>query len=167
MYDQVLDNFRKATESTMHLQQEMFKNWTQQWFQMPGMTANPAVGMADQVRGLQKQCTNAASDMLNKHRETLDTQYRAGIRTIDDAFRLGDAKDPDQFRRLAEELWKQSFDCLKTIVESQMRDFQGAAEKWFEVASKGVASTTAEVSKGFAAATSEVSKEIAAATPKK
>ena len=159
MYDQVLDNFRKATESTMQLQQEMFKNWTQQWIQMPGMpgmTANPAVGLAEQVRSLQKQCTNAVSDMLNKHRETLDTQYRAGIRTIDDAFRLGDAKDPDQFRRLAEELWKQSFDCLKTIVESQMRDFQGAAEKWFEVVSKGAASATLEVSKSVASTTPKV-----------
>ena len=148
MYDQVLDNFRKATESTMQLQQEMLKNWTQLWIQspvmpgIPGMTAgNPAAGWAEQVRNLQKQGTNAVSDMLTKHRETLDTQYRAGIRTIEDAFRLGDAKDPEQFRRLTEELWRQSFDCLKTIVEAQMRDFQTAAEKWFEAVSKGVATT--------------------------
>ena len=37
MYDQVLDNFRRATESTMQLQQELFKNWTHQWMQSPAM----------------------------------------------------------------------------------------------------------------------------------
>ncbi len=149
MFDQVLDNFRKATESTMQLQQELLKNWTQHWMQfpaMPGMpsltSGNPIAGWAEQLRAPQKQWANAVSEMLTKHRETLDTQYRAGIRTIEDAFRLGEAKDPEQFRRLTEELWRQSFDCLKTIVEAQMRDFQNAAEKWFEIVSKGVAAAT-------------------------
>lgn len=149
MYDQVLDNFRRATESTMQLQQELFKNWTQQWMQspampvIPGLTgSNPAATWAEQLRTFQKQWANAVSEMLTKHRETLDTQYRAGIRTIEDAFRVGDAKDPDQFRRLTEELWRQGFDCLKTIIEAQIRDFQGAAEKWFEVFSKGAAAVT-------------------------
>ena len=68
--------------------------------------------------------------MLNKHRETLDAQYRAGIRTIEDAFRVGEAKDPEQFRKLTEELWRHSFECLKTVAEAQMRDFQAAMQKW-------------------------------------
>lgn len=142
MYDQVLDNFRKAAESTMQLQQEMFRNWTQQWAQMPipgASTLNPAAGWADQVRTFQSQWTTALSDMMAKHRETLDTQYRAGIRTIEEAFRLGEAKDPEHYRRLVEELWRQSLDCLKTIVESQMRDFQASAEKLFETVSKTAA----------------------------
>jgi hypothetical protein len=142
MYDQVLDNFRKAAESTMQLQQELFRNWTQQWTQVPGVMPNPAAGLADQMRGYQKQWTAALSDMMSKHRETLDTQYRAGIRTIEEAFRVGEAKDPEQFRRLTEELWRQSFDCLKTMVEAQMRDFQTASEKAMEAVSKTAAAST-------------------------
>ena len=149
MYDQVLDNFRKAAESTMQLQQELVKSWTQQWMQAPAMpvvpsmmSGNAAASWAEQVRTFQKQWANAVSDMLTKHRETLDTQYRAGIRTIEDAFRLGDAKDPEQFSRLTTELWRQGFDCFRTIIEAQIRDFQGAAEKWFEVFSKGAAAVT-------------------------
>jgi len=137
MFDQVLDNFRKAIESTMQVQQEMFKNWTQQWTQTPMLSGNQAANWADQLRAFQKQLTSSVTDMLTKHRETLDTQYRTGIRMLEDATRLGEAKDLAQFRRLVEELWRQTFDCLKTLTEGQQRAFQTAAEKWFEVASKG------------------------------
>ena len=77
--------------------------------------------------------------MLNKHRETLDAQYRAGITAIEDAFRVGAAKDPEQFRKLTEELWRHSYECLKNLAESQMRDLQAVTQKWFELASQGAA----------------------------
>lgn len=143
MFDQMLDTFRKATESTLQLQQEMMRNLTSQWGQATSGAAaqgGAAMGAAwlDQIRGFQKTWGNSVSDMLNKHREALDAQYRAGIKTIEDAFRVGEAKDPEQFRRLAEQLWRQSFDTLRTLSETQMRDFQAAAEKWYEAVAKGV-----------------------------
>ena len=140
MFDQVHDNLRKATESTIQFQQEMLRHWFQQWTQVPGIPTPGAMltsGWADQVHAFQKKWSEAITDMLNKHRETLDTQYRAGIRTLEEAFRVGEAKDPAQFRKLTEELWRQSFDCLKTAMEAQLRDFQAAAEKAFEAISKG------------------------------
>ena len=36
MFDMILDNYRKATESTMKLQQDMLRNWAMQWPQMYG-----------------------------------------------------------------------------------------------------------------------------------
>jgi type II secretory pathway pseudopilin PulG len=142
MYDQMLENFRKAAESTLQLQQEMFRSWAQQWHQqVPGTLAglNPANGAgADGVRAVQKKLSETVTDLLTKHRETLDAQYRAGIRTIEDAFKVGDARDPEQFRRLTEALWRQSFDCLKNVAESQVRDTQAAFEKMFDVVAKAV-----------------------------
>ena len=35
MNDQMFDTFRKASESSVQLQQEMLKQWTQQWMSMP------------------------------------------------------------------------------------------------------------------------------------
>jgi hypothetical protein len=148
MFDQILDNYRKAAESTIQFQQEMLRNWTQQWPQGFGVStpatastgfgvSTPATASTEQAQAAQKKWSESITDMLNKHRETLDSQYRAGIRTIEDAFRVGEAKDPAQLRKLTEELWRQSFDCLKTAVESQQRDLQAAMEKSFEVASKG------------------------------
>ena len=136
MFDQVLDNLRKATDSTIQVQQEMFRQWFQQWTQVPGIPT-PGAMLADQIHAFQRKWSQTVTDMLNKHRETLDSQYRAGIRTIEDAFRVGEAKDPAQFRKLTEELWRSSFDCLKTAMEAQLREFQAAAEKAFEAMSKG------------------------------
>ena len=153
MFDMILDNYRKATESTMKLQQDMLRNWTMQWPQMFGAqmfglpltgssipaAAMPGAAWLEQLSAAQKKWADTVTEMLNKHRETLDAQYKAGIRTIEDAFKVGEAKDPQQFRRLTEELWKQSFECLKTVVESQMRDVQAAMQKFYEVASKSAA----------------------------
>jgi hypothetical protein len=145
MFEQVMDNYRKAAEATLQMQQELFQQWTQQWGQVPESLI-PGVafgnGWAGQLDSLRRKWAATVTDILNKHHETLDTQYRAGIRTIEDAFRVGEAKDPEQYRKLVEELWRQSFACLSTVVESHMRDLQTAAEKWFEAASKSVPTTT-------------------------
>ena len=37
MFDQVLDDLRKATDSTMQLQQEMFRQWFEQWPRVLGI----------------------------------------------------------------------------------------------------------------------------------
>jgi len=150
MFDMILENYRKATESTMKMQQDMLRNWTLQWPQMFGaqpfgfpLTGAPTSGSAmpgaawlEQFSAAQKKWADSVTEMLNKHRESLDAQYKAGIRTIEEAFKVAEAKDPQQFRRLTEEMWKQSFECLKTVAESQMRDVQSAMQKWYEVASK-------------------------------
>jgi len=141
----ILENYRKATESTMKLQQDVLRTWTMQWPQMFGLpfTGGPASGSAmpgaawlGQLSEAQKKWGETVTDMLNKHREPLDAQYKAGIWTIEEAFKVGEAKDPQQFRRLTEELWKLSFECLKAVADAQTRNVQAAMEKFYEVASK-------------------------------
>jgi len=156
MFDMILENYRKATESTMKLQQDVLRTWTMQLPQMfgaqtfgvpfmggPASTGGPASGSVmpgaawlGQLSDVQKKWGETVTDMLNKHRESLDAQYKAGIRTIEEAFKVGEAKDPEQFRRLTEELWKHSLECLKTVAEAQTRDVQAAMQKFYEVASK-------------------------------
>jgi hypothetical protein len=140
MFDQILDNFRKATEATLQFQQMMLRSVGQQWpLTFPAPLATNGASIPEQIHKAQKQLADTITDMLNKHRETLDAQYRAGIRTIEEAFRVGEAKDPEQFRKLTEELWRHSYECLKTLAESQMRDLQGVMQKWFDLASHGAA----------------------------
>jgi len=143
MFDQVLDNFRKASESTIQLQQEMFRQWTRHWAQATGVSKTATATFADpgawaeQFREFQKYWAKSVTDLLKKHKDTLDAQYESGVKTIEDAFRVADAKDPAQYRRLTEELWRHSFDCLKTVVEDQLREFQTMSETFSEAASKG------------------------------
>jgi hypothetical protein len=143
MFDQILDNYRKATEATLQFQQMMLRGFGQQWpptfgVPIPGVPIPTEVGAwPEQLHKAQKKLGETITDMLNKHRETLDAQYRAGIRAIEDAFRVGEAKDPEQYRKLIEELWRHSYECLKSLAESQMRDTQTLMQKWFELASQG------------------------------
>jgi len=137
MLDQVLDNFRKASETSMQMQQELLKKWMGQW---PMATpSTPGAAWAEQVQSFQKRWLEGVTEVMNKHREKLDAQYKAGITAIEDAFRVTEAKTPEEYRRMTEELWKKSFESLKGSAESQIHDFQKAVEKWFEMATKAKA----------------------------
>jgi hypothetical protein len=138
MFDQILENYRKATEATLQFQQMMLQSCGQQWPPTFGVPIPMDVGSwPEQFHKAQKKLGETITDMLNKHRETLDAQYRSGIRVIDDAFRVGEAKDPEQVRKLIEELWRHSYESLKSLAESQMRDTQALMQKWFELVSQG------------------------------
>ncbi len=170
MVDKILENYSKAVESTLKLQQEMLRNWTMQLspfgtqvFELPmtgtstsasatpaasasatsaaSATETPAAAWLEQLSTAQRKCVEAVADMLKRHRETLDEEYRAGIRAIDDAFRLGEARNPEQFQRLSEELWRRNCEVLKTAVASQMHDVQSVMQKWYEAARLGAAGT--------------------------
>ena len=145
MFDQILDNYRRAAETTMQFQQTMLRSWIQQQaspvFGMPTMPnpmgfGNPGIQFIEQFHNAQKKWSETVTAMLNKHRELLDAQYKAGIKTIDEAFKVGQAKDPEDFRKLTEELWKHSFEALKKVTEDQTKEFQGAMAKWFELATE-------------------------------
>ena len=89
MFDQVLDNLRKVTDSTIQLQQEMFRQWSQQWPQVLGVPTTGTMlanSWADQVHAFERDWSETVIDMLNKHRETLDSQYRAGIQDLRRAY---------------------------------------------------------------------------------
>jgi hypothetical protein len=125
MFDQLVDGVRKASESSLHVQQEMFRHWTRLW-----LTAAPGgVGVAgDWNRGAQRRWLDLGVELLHKHREAIDGTYRAGIQIIEQTFHLAEAKSPEDYRKLVEDLWRRLFDLQKEQAEGQFRDFQS----WFE-----------------------------------
>jgi hypothetical protein len=134
MFEQMMDTFRKTTESALRVQQQMM----QQWAQGTGIAATPAsTPMTEQVRAHQTQVAATFTEILKKHRETLDAQYGLGIQALEEAFRVGDSKDPAEFMKRTEELCKHGFDCIKAVADDQVRGFQAASEKWLEVVTKG------------------------------
>src|SRR5689334_16033019 len=69
MLDQVLDNFRKASETSMQMQQEMLKKWMGQW---PTSTpTNPGAAWAEQALSFQKRRLESVTEVMNQHREKL------------------------------------------------------------------------------------------------
>jgi hypothetical protein len=63
-------------------------------------------------------------------------QFIAGLKNIEDGFRLAEANDPAELRAKTVELWQRSFECLRKAYEAQVRDFQSAVVKWTELVSK-------------------------------
>jgi hypothetical protein len=129
MLDQLFETFRKTSESTLHMQQDMFKYWTQQWTSASGATGNTG----EWSKNYQKQVV----DLLNKQREALDSAFKAGIQLIEQTFRASEAKSPDDYRRTMEDLWRALIDTFKTQTETQVREFQKWSEKSFDMAQNG------------------------------
>src|SRR3974377_38123 len=99
MFEQMRDTFRKTTESALKVQQQMML----QWAQLPNLAApQSGVPTTDQVRAYQKQVATTFTDMFKKHRETLDAQYGLGIQALEEAFRVGEAKDPAELMKRTE-----------------------------------------------------------------
>ena len=126
MFDQLIDGVRKASESSMQMQQEMFKQWTR-WFS--GQAQDAGAQAADWGRGSQKRWVDLGIEMLNRHREAIDTIYKSGIQVIEQTFQVAEAKSPDDYRKMIEDLWRKLFDLQKQQSESQFRDFQTFYEK--------------------------------------
>ncbi len=129
MFDQMLEGFRKTSESSLQMQQDFFRQWAQQWLSTPGV----AGGSTEWTRNIQKRWLDLSIEILNKHRESLDSSYRSGIQTIEQTLRVSDAKSPEDYRRTVEDLWRKSFETLKTQLEAQLREFQNLAEKSFAI----------------------------------
>jgi hypothetical protein len=125
MFDQLIDGVRKASESSLQMQQEMFKHWTRM-FTAP---ATEAGATTEWGRNSQKRWLELGVEMLNRQREAVDAMYKAGIQLIEQTFHVTEAKSADDYRRMIEDLWRKLFDLQKAQSESQFRDFQTFYEK--------------------------------------
>jgi hypothetical protein len=131
-FDQAFEGFHKAAESTLHLQQHLFRQWAHLW---PGLP-KPSAEWAERLQKFQKQWTQTATELTRKYQESWDAQYKAGMQVLAETFKMAETKDPEELRKKTEELWSKTFECFKGIAQAQVRDFQAASEKWLEVMTK-------------------------------
>lgn len=130
MFDQLFESFRRASESSLQMQQDLFRSWTQQWLAAP---PNAAGLSAEWGRTFQRRWLELAIEILNKHRESVDSVYKSGIGVIEQTFRVSEARSSEDYRRMVEDLWRKLFETFKDQSESQFREFQTFAEKSFEI----------------------------------
>ncbi len=124
MLDQLFENFRKASESAMRMQQDALKNWVQGW---PSTIPNP-LGASDWGPIARKRWMEVALDVLNKQRQALDASYKSGIEVIEQGLRLAESSSADDYRRVAENLWRKFSESYRSQSEMQFADFV----KWVE-----------------------------------
>jgi hypothetical protein len=127
--DQMFESFRKASVSSLQMQQDVFKQWAQQW----PWPLNVTGGSVEWAQRLQKRWAEFTSELLHRHREALDTMYKLGIQFIEQTSRLYESKNPEEYSRAVEELRAKMFETFKEQSDAQLREFQKSAEKWFGV----------------------------------
>jgi hypothetical protein len=136
MFDQILESFRKASESSLQMQQDMVRQWTQQWL---SLSPNTATASTEWGRAYQKRWLGFMLELLDKHRESLNTTYKSGIQVVEQAFRVSEARSSDEYRKTVEDLWRKLFDTFKENSEGQFSEFQRFAERSFEMVQGEVA----------------------------
>ena len=133
MFEPVFESLKKATDATVKMQQELFHKWTALF------PALPMVPAAYEPLKFQKRCLEVIAELTRKQRESLEAQFNTGVKAIEEAFRLCEAKDPGELRTRTVELWQKTFDSLRQVYDAQARDFQTAVAKWGELVTKGAA----------------------------
>jgi hypothetical protein len=134
MFDPLFDSMRKATETTIHMQQEMFKKWFALW---PGMATPPF--HPEQFQQCQKRWAETVNELIKQRRESTEVLFKAGLENIEMTFKLGEVKSVEELRGKTIELWQKYFDGLRQAYEAQVRDFQTAMVRWGELMMKGAA----------------------------
>jgi hypothetical protein len=139
MFEAVFESLQKATDSTIRMQQELFK----QWVGLMPVQPTPAAAPVEQAQKVQKKWAEVAGDLYKKQCEALEAQFKVGLRNLEEGFRLAKTKDPEELRAKTVELWQKSLDCLRQSCEAQFKEFQTAMAKWTEVVMKSAAGTWA------------------------
>lgn len=130
--DQMFESFRKASMSSFQLQQEMLKQWSQQWPWPLNATGAPV----EWAQQFQKRWAEFTTEWLNRQRESTETMCKLAIQLVDFSSRFYESKSPEEYRRGMEEVRTKMFEAFKDQSDAQLRDFQKLSEKWFDVFSK-------------------------------
>jgi hypothetical protein len=132
VFEQVFDGVRKAAEANLEMQQELFRQWTAKW---PGFP-QPQNAWVERVQAAQKDWAKTVKEVLSKHREVLDEQYSLALDSLDDAFRVAQSSDPQQFAKRCETLCRKSLEVMRDSAELQAKEIQNAFTKWVDLATK-------------------------------
>jgi hypothetical protein len=140
MYEQVLESMRKATESSLRMQQDVLQQWSALWPGLPGpglpgLPSAQGVWM-DKVLEFRRQWSNAVSDLAHKHRNTVDRQYQAALEALDEALRVGETSNPEEYRKRTDQFCRKALECMREASEAQIKEYQEAMGKLSELVAK-------------------------------
>ena len=131
MFNNVMDTFRQATEATVNMQQEMFKQWLTM---CPTPPRSPSWG--NEIQEFQKQWASAVRDVVKQQTAVIEAQFQAGVKNIEQAYQCAEAESPEELHAKSLELWKQCFDNLRQVSETQMKGFESVMENWCALMTK-------------------------------
>jgi len=132
VFEQAFENLRKTAESSIEMQQELFRQWGAKW---PGMP-QPQTAWVERAQKFQKEWSKTVKELLSKHREVVDEQFEAAIESLEEAFQVAQSTDPQEYAKRCEALCKKSLEVLRETGEQQVKETQEALNKWIGLAVK-------------------------------
>src|SRR3990172_4173037 len=117
VFEQAFDSVRKTAEANVEMQQELFRQWGANW---PGFP-QPQNAWVERVQKYQKEWAKTVKELLSKHREILDEQYRLALESLDEAFRVVQSADPQEYAKRCEALCKKSLEVMREAGELQVK----------------------------------------------
>jgi hypothetical protein len=132
LFEDVFDNVRKTAEANLEMQQELFRKWTSNWTGLP----QPQNAWVERAQSLQKDWAKTVKEVLVKHREVLDEQYRLALDSLEEAFRVVQSTDPQEFAKRCEALCRKTIEVMRDTTELQAKEIQDAFTKWIDLATK-------------------------------
>jgi hypothetical protein len=132
IFEQAFENLRKTAESNIEMQQEMFRQWSAQW---PGFP-QPQSAWVERVQKFQKAWAKTVKELLTKHREVLDEQYDLAVGSLEEAFKVAQSSDPEEYSKRCESLCRKSLEVMREAGELQAKELQDALNRWTELATK-------------------------------
>ena len=132
MFMPVLESMGKISAATAEMQQELFKKW---FSLFPTFPAGPTflAAWGDQMQRFQKRWAEVSGDLIRRQREVIEAQFKVGQQNIEKAFSVSEAKTPEELRARTIEFWQKCIESVRQTSEAQLREFQAAVEKWFEL----------------------------------
>jgi hypothetical protein len=135
VFEQVFENLRKAAEANLEMQQELFRKWNSNW---PGFP-QPQADWQDRIQKFQKAWAKTMKEVLTRHREVLDEQYGLALSSLEEAFRVAQSSDPQDFVKRCESLCRKGLEMMRETGELQAKELQEALGKWTELVGKSTA----------------------------
>jgi hypothetical protein len=132
VFEQAFDQLRKTAESNIEMQQELFRQWSANW---PGFP-EPNGAWLEKVQKFQKAWAKTVKELLNKHREVMDEQFDLAVDSLDEAFRVAQSSNPEEYAKRCESLCRKSLEIMREAGELQAKELQEALSKWTELAAK-------------------------------
>ena len=132
LFEEAIENLRKTAESNLEMQQEMFRQWSENWSGFP----QPQDAWRQKAQKFQKDWAKTAKELLDKHREVLDEQYQLAVDSLDEAFRVVQSSDPREFAERCKTMCRKSLETVRDAGELQAKEMQESLNKWIGLAVK-------------------------------
>jgi hypothetical protein len=134
MFEQVIDNVRRATEFNIRMQQKLFKKCGGFF---PGFPV-PAEGGPEVVTEFNAKVAAFVADVVKKQRGTLVPRFDAGLKIVEEACHLMEVKDTEEMRTKTIDVWQKTCDCMRQLYEAEMADVEAIISQWTELVTKGI-----------------------------